>query len=538
MIDTTPPAITNFKAVGQPVDCEGSHCPKPFLISFDAEDAVSPIAHAEYSLDAGPWQYIDPVGKLSDSKHEHYEFRLSLDVESGKIAEHLITVRAYDRYDNVGVAKTRHSRAGNSRPRKNAILMRFELYVAARYLKAKRRQAVVGVVTVISIAGVAAGVAALIIALAITNGMRRDLQDKLLGSSAHVQLMDVDGRGISDWRPLLARLRTVPHVTAASPGLYEQVLVARGARDGGAMLEGILPDAERTVSDLLSTATPGAVRALEPQPESATPQFAELPPIVLGSDLAETVGASIGDSVMVISPQGEMTPLGVIPKYVRFRLAGTFHSGFYQYDAEMGFLRLGDAQRLFDEPDLLSVISFKVDNLNRAPEIARAIEQAAGKGYMTTNWTEQNRELFRALKLEQVVTFIVIALIVIVAALNILIALTMMVMEKTRDIAVMMSFGVDPGQVRRIFLLQGFLISVVGTVLGLALGYLASWAGGHYHLSLFHADVYSIDTLPFAPRLLDGVIVSAVSIGISLLATLYPSSSAANVLPAEALRYE
>ena len=329
----------------------------------------------------------------------------------------------------------------------------------------------------------------------------------------------------------------MPHVTAASPGLYEQVLVARGARDGGAMLEGILPDAERTVSDLLSTATPGAVRALEPRPESAPPQFAELPPIVLGSDLAETVGASIGDSVMIISPQGEMTPLGVIPKYVRFRLAGTFHSGFYQYDAEMGFLRLGDAQRLFDEPDLLSVISFKVDNLNRAPEIARTIEQAAGKGYMTTNWTEQNRELFRALKLEQVVTFIVIALIVIVAALNILIALTMMVMEKTRDIAVMMSFGVDPGQVRRIFLLQGFLISIVGTALGLALGYLASWAGSYYRIPL-SPDVYSIDTLPFAPRLIDGAIVSAVSIGISLLATLYPSSSAANMLPAEALRYE
>ena len=415
--------------------------------------------------------------------------------------------------------------------------MRFELYVAARYLKAKRRQAVVGVVTVISITGVAAGVAALIIALAITNGMRRDLQDKLLGSSAHVQLMDVDGRGIPDWRPLLERLRTVPHVTAASPGLYEQVLVARGARDGGAMLEGILPDAERTVSDLLATATPGAVRALEPRSESAPPQFAELPPIVLGSDLAETVGASIGDSVMIISPQGEMTPLGVIPKYVRFRLAGTFHSGFYQYDAQLGFLRLADAQRLFDEPDLLSVISFKVDNLNRAPEIAHAIEQAAGKGYMTTNWTEQNRELFRALKLEQVVTFIVIALIVIVAALNILIALTMMVMEKTRDIAVMMSFGVDPAQVRRIFLLQGFLISIVGTALGLALGYLASWAGSYYRIPL-SPDVYSIDTLPFAPRWLDGVIVSVVSIGISLLATLYPSSSAANVLPAEALRYE
>jgi lipoprotein-releasing system permease protein len=178
-----------------------------------------------------------------------------------------------------------------------------------------------------------------------------------------------------------------------------------------------------------------------------------------------------------------------------------------------------------------------VDNLDRAPEIGGEIEQAAGKGFMTTNWKEQNRELYRALMLEQIVTFIVIALIVIVAALNILIALTMMVMEKTRDIAVMMSFGVEPGQIRRIFLMQGLLISLVGTALGLALGYLAAWAGGHYHLHL-SAEVYSIDTLPFAPRAIHGVIVSAVSIGISILATLYPSSAAAGVLPAEALRYE
>jgi lipoprotein-releasing system permease protein len=420
--------------------------------------------------------------------------------------------------------------------------MRFELYVAARYLKAKRRQAVVGVVTAISVAGVTAGVAALIIALAITNGMRHDLQDKLINSSAHVQLMQMDGMGIADWQSLLARLRKVPHVVAASPGLFEQVLVARGARDGGALIEGILPDDERTVSDLLSKATPGAVQALEPvvapQSAPANPQNAELPPIVLGSDLADTIGAVDGDSVIIISPQGEMTPMGLIPKYVRFRLAGTFHSGFYQYDDQMGFLRLADAQRLFDEPDLLSVISFKVDNLNNAPQIAHDIETVAGKGYMTTNWTDNNRELFRALRLEQIVTFIVLALIVLVAALNILIALTMMVMEKTRDIAVMMSFGVTPGQVRRIFLLQGLLISAVGTVLGLALGYLASWAGGHYHFIHLSADVYSIDTLPFAPRILDGVIVSVVSIGISLLATLYPSSSAARVLPAEALRYE
>lgn len=414
--------------------------------------------------------------------------------------------------------------------------MRFELFVAARYLRAKRRQAVVGVVTAISVAGVTAGVAALIIALAITNGMRRDLQDRLVDSSAHVQLMRVRGDGIRDWRPLLEKLRKVPHVTAAAPGLYEQVLVARGARDGGALIDGVLPDDEKTVSTLLQHASPGSVEALEPTTQM--PAAGELPPIVLGKDLADSVGAAIGDRVTIISPQGEMTPYGVIPKWVPFRLAGTYHSGFYQYDAETGYVRLADAQRLFDEPDLLSAINFRVDDLNRAAEVGSAIEQAAGPGFMTTNWMEQNRELFRALKLEQIVTFIVITLIVIVAALNILIALTMMVMEKTRDIAVLMSFGVEPGQVRRIFLMQGLLISVIGTVLGLVIGYVAAWAGGHYHFIHLSAAVYAIDTLPFATRPMDGVIVAAVSIGISLLATLYPSHTAARILPAEALRYE
>ena len=403
--------------------------------------------------------------------------------------------------------------------------MNFELFVAARYLKAKRRQAVVGVVTTISVAGVAAGVAALIIALAITNGMRRDLEDRLLGSTAHVQLMRTEADGIRDWRPLLERLRRLPHVTAASPGLYEQVLVARGARDGGALIEGILPNDEMTVSDLLRSATPGSVQALQPRTQTEPEEAGELPPILLGNDLAETVGATIGDKVTLISPQGEMTPYGVIPKWTPFRLAGTFHSGFYQYDSSTGYVRLSDAQRLFHEPDVLSVISFKVDDLDRAPEIAREIEQAAGKGFQTTNWKQQNVELFKALKLDQYVTFIVIAL-------------TMMVMEKTRDIAVMMSYGVDPSQVRRIFLMQGLLISLVGTAIGLVLGYIASWAGGHYHFIRLSAEVYSIDTLPFAPRALDGIIVAAVAIGISLLATLYPSQAAARILPAEALRYE
>jgi lipoprotein-releasing system permease protein len=426
--------------------------------------------------------------------------------------------------------------------------MRFEFFIAARYLRAKRRQAVVGVITAISVIGVAAGVASLIIALAITNGMRRDLQERLVGSTSHVDLMRIAGDGIRDWRPLLARLRKVPHVTAAAPGLYGQVLISRGARSGGALIKGVIPADENTVGDLLRKMVEGSADALEPMsvgerqanvneaPGSTTAQV--IPPIVIGQDMAETLGVKVGEGVVVISPQGELTPLGPVPQYRRFQVVGIFKSGFYQYDSTYAFARLTDMQRLFGEPDLISVISFKVDDLYHADRVGRAIEEAAGKGFQTTNWMEQNRELFRALRLEQIVTFIILALIVCVAALNILIALTMMVMEKTRDIAVMMSFGVRADQVRRIFLMQGLLISVIGTALGLVVGYGLSWVGGHYQFIHLDAAVYSIDHLPFAPRIRDGVIVAAVSLGVSLIATLYPSGSAAKVLPAEALRYE
>jgi lipoprotein-releasing system permease protein len=426
--------------------------------------------------------------------------------------------------------------------------MQFELFVAARYLRAKRRQAVIGVITVISIIGVSAGVASLIIALAINNGFRQDLQDRLLGSTSHINLLRVESDGIRNWQDLLARLEKQPHVVAGAPAIYEQVLISRGAHAQGAVLKGIVPQDERKVSDLLDSVRQGSADALDqrsnpPQQSSASEdepksQTMPLPPIILGKDMADQLGAPVGSLVTVTSPQGELTPFGIVPKYKRFKVAGIFSSGFYDYDSNWAFIRLSDAQRLFDLGDVVSVLEFKVDDIYQAPEIAQKLEAEAGKGFMSTNWMEQNRALFRALRLERVVTFITIGLIVFVAALNILISLIMMVMEKTRDIAVLVSMGAKKRQIRRIFIYQGLLIGVIGTVLGLIAGYAISWMGGHYHLLSLSAEVYSIDYVPFAPRAQDGLLVALVAVGISFIATLYPSWSAASVLPAEALRYE
>jgi lipoprotein-releasing system permease protein len=411
--------------------------------------------------------------------------------------------------------------------------VKFELFVASRYLRAKRRQAVIGVITAISIAGVAAGVASLIIALAINNGFRQDLQERLLGSTAHVNLMLMEADGIRNWRELLEETRKQPHVVANSPALYEQVLISRGARAKGAILKGVLPEYENQVSELLKSIKFGSAEGLR---RGAATEAGALSPIVLGKEMADELGAAVGSLVLVTSPQGELTPFGIVPKYVRFKVTGIFQSGFYDYDSAWAFVRLADAQRLFGLGDIVSVIEFKLDDLYRAGEIGEQLEQAAGRGFMSTNWMEQNQALFRALRLERVVTFITIGLIVFVAALNILISLIMMVMEKTRDIAVLVSMGARKRQVQRIFVSQGVLVGIIGTVLGLILGYVLAWAGqGRISLA---PEVYSIGYVPFAPRIIDGVIVAAVAIMISFVATIYPSWSAARIAPAEALRYE
>jgi lipoprotein-releasing system permease protein len=419
--------------------------------------------------------------------------------------------------------------------------------------------------------------------MAITNGFRQDLQQRLLGSTSHISLQRIADDGIKDWAALMDRLSKQPHVVAAAPAIFEQVLISRGPRARGAVLKGMIPRYERRVGDLLNSVKEGSAASLEDtsdnephaKPESkaadrsvrstqthsaqtdsthaeltqadaqspdalegVAERVAAMPPIVLGKDMAENLGASVGSVVMVVSPQGELTPFGTVPKYSRFRVVGIFNSGFFDYDSSWAFVRLSDAQRLFGLGNLISVIEFKVDDIYQAGPISRQLEDVAGKGFMATNWEEQNKALFHALRLERLVTFITIGLIVFVAALNILISLIMMVMEKTKDIAVLMSMGTRRAQVRNLFIAQGVLIGGIGTAIGLVLGYAISYAGGHYHVLTLSPEVYSIDYVPFAPRALDGLLVALVTVGISFIATLYPSWSASRILPAEALRYE
>ena len=283
--------------------------------------------------------------------------------------------------------------------------MKFELFVAARYLRAKRRQAVIGVITVISIIGVAAGVASLVIALSINAGFQRDLQNQLLGSTSHINLLKARSDGIYHWRDLMQQLAKQPHVKGVAPALYEEVLASRSSRASGMELKGVIPEYENRVSELLKTVKLGSAAPLNPAP-SPTPCArdsvdcnlpGEYPPIVLGKDLAETIGATVGSVILITSPQGELTPFGLVPKYERFKVAGIFNSGFYNYDSAWGFVRLSDAQRLYGLGDVISVMEFKIDDLYKAEQVGAELAKVAGPEFLAKSWMESNQALFRAL---------------------------------------------------------------------------------------------------------------------------------------------
>ena len=411
--------------------------------------------------------------------------------------------------------------------------MPFELWIALRYLKARRSDAVLSVIAAISIIGVTAGVASLVIALAITNGFRRHLQQSLLSAIPHVNLLRTDNEGIANWRELAKDLEAEPHVVAAAPAVYAQVLVSGSRRSQGVMLKGVVPEMELRAGDLLRHLQEGSIAPLA---EPLAPGRA--PPLLLGKELAQALGVRTGDLVTATSPRGRLSPIGEFPRYQRFRVVGVFDSGFYNFDAEWAFTSLEAAQRLFVLGDVASAIGLRVDDLYRAPEIAAQVKQRAGPGFGATNWIQQNRTLFSALRFERTVTILIIGLIVFVAALNLFIRLYLLVVEKNRDIAVLMAMGARIGQIRRIFQYQGLFIGVLGTLLGLAAGYFLSYLGSHYKLIRLEADIYSISYVPFEAQALDGVWIGAAAVLISYVSTIYPARTAAAIAPAEALRYE
>ncbi|MFB3777284.1 MAG: FtsX-like permease family protein [Bryobacteraceae bacterium] len=408
---------------------------------------------------------------------------------------------------------------------------RFEFFVALRYLRAKRKQAVISLITVISIAGVAAGVMALVIALAVNNGFRNTLQRNLLGATAHVTILEKEpGYGIKDWRELAEKLRGLPHVASASPSLYGSVYLVAPLQSEGAVLKGIQVDSEIDSGGLGRAMKEGSLSALRGGGRPAG--------MVLGSRLAARTGLPYKSVAKVISPQGELTPFGAAPSTERLRVVGTFETGFYDLDSAWAFTSLETAQRIFGLEDVVNAIELRIDNLDLAQEVARSAERVAGPRLAATSWMEQNRQIFNALRMEKAVTIITIGLIELVGALNILVALIMMVMEKYRDIAVLMSMGARREQIRRIFIYQGLIIGSVGTVLGLAAGYTLCYLADRFRWLRLDESVYSLSFVPFEPRWVDGIWIAAAAILVSYLATLYPSRSATRVSPAEALRYE
>ena len=406
----------------------------------------------------------------------------------------------------------------------------FELFIAKRYLRSHRKEKVISVITAISVIGVSAGVMALVIGLAVTNGFRNTLQRNLLGAMADITVLPKDPtNGIEGWRAMADKLKKLPHITVAAPALYEYTLLTGPLQSKGVVLKGVDIDTEVKISSALGHLKSGSTARLR-DPNSSPPG------IILGSRFVEDTGMVLNSNVSLLVD--ELTPMGTHPVKMPFRVAGIFETGFFDIDDNWAYTSLSALQRAYSLGDVVNQLELKVDDVNRAEQYAKEIEQSAGPKYTTTTWMERNKQLFTALRTERIVTAITIGLIVLVAALNILIVLVMMVMEKYRDIAVLMSMGARKQQIRRIFMLQGVLIGIVGSAVGLALGYTLCYFADKYRWVPLDETVYSMSFVPFEARWTDGIWIAAAAILISFLATIYPSRNATKITPAEVLRYE
>ncbi|MGA1875302.1 MAG: lipoprotein-releasing ABC transporter permease subunit [bacterium] len=419
--------------------------------------------------------------------------------------------------------------------------MPYELFIGLRYLRAKRKQTVISIITIISILGVAVGVAALIIVLAVMTGFEMDLRDKILGTNSHIMVQEYHGQGIQDYGSLMDRINHISGVRSSAPFIYGQVMLSSGRNASGLVLRGIDVQHEAQVTDLTRNIVEGDIHHLDRPAEeiasghSSSPRIAG---IAIGQELARNLGILVGDIISAISPVERITPMGLVPKFLRFKVVAIFSSGMYEYDSNLAYVSLRDAQRLFNMKDVVTGIEVKVDNIFQAGKIARKIQKTLGFPYWTRDWMEMNKNLFSALKLEKLAMFIILVLIVLVAAFNIISTLVMMVMEKNKDIAILKSMGAKARGILSIFILEGLVIGLVGTILGCFGGVFICWIFDTFHLIKLQGDVYYISYLPFKMKILDIVIVSFSSVLISFMATIYPAWQASRLDPVISLRYE
>ncbi len=408
--------------------------------------------------------------------------------------------------------------------------MRFEWFVARRYLRSPYRPAVLRLVTLFSVVGVAAGVATLVIALSMNTGFRETLQERLLGVTAHVSLTRPGSGGIKNYEEMATKLSALPGTRSVTPAVYQTVLLSFAGQARGVVTKGIDPERERKSDEALQHVVAGHL--------DFSADADGIDALLVGRQLADEWKLSPGDYVTLTSPQGRLTPFGLIPRTRRFRVAGVFDSGFYDYDENWCFVTLAAAQGLSGAGDVVNVLELRLNQPERAPETAEEVKKMTGPGYAAATWMEENRALFRALRLEKLVTAIFIGLITFVAGLNILVVLSMTVTDKARDIAVLMSMGARRKQIRTVFLWQGIIIGATGTVVGLAVGYAFSFIAGNYHLIPLDPRVYAVPYVPFHPSIFDGLWIALVAMGVSVVATIVPARAAARLLPVEILRYE